>query len=90
MDKSIDDKNTSKGREMGVFEKARQLLRHKRVFRLATYLYAERTLFVFFWVHFMSTIIVWGKSHCLPSPRFPNEKLKLDSLYSKRSTLCFN
>jgi len=37
------------------------LLRPTSLFRWITYLYAERKLVVFFWVHFVTTIVIWGK-----------------------------
>lgn len=45
--------------EKETFGKAREFLRPGPFFRLCTYLYAERKLFVFFFVHFMCTMIVW-------------------------------
>jgi hypothetical protein len=58
------DFSTDIEKEQDVFQKARQFLKPGPLFRAATYLYAERKLLVFFWVHFMATMIVWSKFCC--------------------------
>jgi hypothetical protein len=57
----------NKGDEKIVFEKARQYLRPGVLFRFVTYLYAERKLLTFLWIHFVCTLIVWSK--CLEAFR---------------------
>lgn len=47
--------------EKALFDKARQYLNPGIYFRFFTYLYAERKLLTFFWVHFIATMTVWGK-----------------------------
>ena len=47
--------------EKSVFRKARQLLDMGNFYRGIIYIYAERKLLVFFGIHFMATMIVWGK-----------------------------
>ena len=47
--------------EREIFDKARQCLKPGPFFRFVTYLYAERKLIVFFLIHFMCTIIIWGE-----------------------------
>lgn len=47
--------------EKKVFDKARQYLRPGAWFRFVTYLYAERKLLVFFFLHFMATMITWSE-----------------------------
>jgi hypothetical protein len=47
--------------ERAVFHKARHYLLPGPFYRAIVHLYADRKLLVFFWIHFMSTIIVWGK-----------------------------
>lgn len=44
-----------------MFQKARQLLHKNSLYRIAVYLYAERKLVLFFWIHFVSTMIIWGE-----------------------------
>jgi hypothetical protein len=50
-----------RGEERAIFEKARRYLLPGPFYRTIVHLYAERKLLVFFWVHFISTIVVWGK-----------------------------
>ena len=50
--------------EKAVFRKARQLLDMGAIYRLVVYIYAERKLLVFFGIHFVSTMIIWGKCYC--------------------------
>ena len=47
-------------REKELFQKARQYLNPGRFFRLVTFLFAERKLLTFFWVHAIATLVVWG------------------------------
>jgi hypothetical protein len=56
-DDSADDKR-EEGRR--IFEKASQYVNPGRFFRLVVHLYAERKLLVFFWIHFVSTMVIWG------------------------------
>lgn len=51
---------TSLEQEKEIFHKARQYLKPGKVFRFFTYLFAERTLFTFFSVHCIATLVVWG------------------------------
>lgn len=44
-----------------LFHRAYLLLNPSALFRFATYLFAERKLVVFFWMHFLSTMIIWRK-----------------------------
>jgi hypothetical protein len=62
---STDDSADGK-REEGryIFEKAREYLNPGRFFRLVVRLYAERKLLVFFWIHFVSTMVIWGTFRC--------------------------
>jgi hypothetical protein len=53
--------NSRREEERAIFQKARQYLNPGCFFRLIVYLYAERKLIVFFWIHFFSTLVVWGK-----------------------------
>lgn len=43
-----------------LFERARNLIQPKRLFRFVTLLYAERKLIVFFLAHFIATMVVWS------------------------------
>ena len=52
-----------------VFKKARQLMNPSPLYRWIMYLYAERKLVVFFGIHFVSTMIIWGKLSYYPSNR---------------------
>jgi hypothetical protein len=45
-----------------LFQKAYEYLSPGRTFRSTVYLYAERKLFVFFMMHFVATMIIWGES----------------------------
>lgn len=54
--KDVFDKKSEKD----LFDKARQYLNPGPLFRFFTYLYAERKLLTFFWVHFIATLVVWG------------------------------
>lgn len=47
--------------EKALFHKARQYINPGMFFRFFTYLYAERKLFTFFWIHCVATLIVWRK-----------------------------
>lgn len=49
-----------------LFEAAKTYLKPGRLFRSTSYLYAERKIAVFFLVHLVGTLIVWGKEtlHC--------------------------
>ena len=47
--------------ERAVFQKARQYLLPGPFYRAIVHLYAERKLLVFFCIHFVSTMVVWGK-----------------------------
>jgi superfamily II DNA helicase RecQ len=70
--KTIDSKSTastdthdwlcenSEDSERDLFEKARQFLSPSAFYRFIVYLYAERKLVVFFWIHFVGTMVVWG------------------------------
>ena len=53
--------NNKRQIEKAVFSKARQLLDMGKMYRSAVYIYAERKLLVFFGIHFMATMIIWGK-----------------------------
>lgn len=44
-----------------LFEKASTYLNPGRGFRYMVYLYGERKLLVFFWMHFSCTMIIWCK-----------------------------
>ena len=50
-------------KEKDIFNKARQYLNPGPVFRFFVYLYAERKLLTFFWVHCIATLVVWGESN---------------------------
>jgi hypothetical protein len=50
-----------RGEERAFFQKARRYLLPGPFYRTIIHLYAERKLLVFFWVHFISTMVVWGK-----------------------------
>jgi hypothetical protein len=45
-----------------LFKKSYEYIRPGPLFRFAVNFYAERKLFVFFWIHFVATMIIWGKS----------------------------
>ena len=45
--------------DRAVFEKARNLLNPSRFFRWIIYLYAQRKMNIFFFIHFASTIVIW-------------------------------
>lgn len=47
--------------EKDIFNKARQYLNPGPVLRFFVYLYAERKLLTFFWVHCIATLVVWGE-----------------------------
>ncbi|CAB9516820.1 oxidase homolog protein [Seminavis robusta] len=49
----------SKDAEQELFARARSYLNLGRCYRIFTFLFAERKLVVFFWVHFMCTMIIW-------------------------------
>lgn len=55
---SISGKDSSQD-DRAVFEKARNLLNPSRFFRWVTYLYAQRKMNIFFFIHFTSTIVIW-------------------------------
>ena len=61
---SIKSRQADMQEERVIFEKARQFLKPGPFFRFVTYLYAERKLVVFFLIHFMCTMIIWGESCC--------------------------
>ena len=46
-----------------LFEKVYQYVKPSPFFRFVVYLYAERKLLVFFWIHFVCTMIIWGQYH---------------------------
>ena len=56
--------NNKRQIEKAVFSKARQLLDMGKMYRSVVYIYAERKLLVFFGIHFMATMIIWGKFPC--------------------------
>jgi hypothetical protein len=59
---STDDSlNGRRDEEREIFQKARQYLNPGCFFRSIVYLFAERKIIVFFWIHFMSTMVIWGK-----------------------------
>jgi hypothetical protein len=45
-----------------LFKKSYEYIRPGPLFRFAVNFYAERKLYVFFWIHFIATMIIWGKS----------------------------
>jgi hypothetical protein len=45
-----------------LFKKSYEYIRPGPFFRFAVNFYAERKLLVFFWIHFITTMIIWGKS----------------------------
>jgi predicted ferric reductase len=55
---SVPDKVFSQD-DRAVFEKARNLLNPSRFFRWIIYLYAQRKMNIFFFIHFTSTIVIW-------------------------------
>ena len=57
----------SKDFSQALFQKARQFLRLSPFFRWIIHLYAERKLLVFFGIHFISTMIVWGMCFVMSS-----------------------
>ena len=57
---SFESRDDDMQSERMIFERASQLLKPGPFFRLVTHLYAERKLVVFFSIHFMCTMIVWG------------------------------
>lgn len=66
---SLDESGTAKssssgssaGAEKEIFERARHYLNLGPAYRIFTHLFAERKLLIFFWVHFICTIVIWGK-----------------------------
>jgi hypothetical protein len=56
-----ENSENSEDSERDLFEKARQFLSPSAFYRVIVYLYAERKLMVFFWIHFVGTMVVWGK-----------------------------
>lgn len=69
---NLDDSVTSKssksissgsngGSDKEIFEKARRYLNLGPAYRVFTHLFAERKLLIFFWVHFICTMVIWGK-----------------------------
>ena len=58
---SINDDEPAVYDTKGLFQKARILLNPSALFRGMTYLYAERKLMVFFLVHLVATLVIWGK-----------------------------
>lgn len=54
-----------------VFKKARQLLNPSLFYRTIVYLFAERKMVVFFGIHLVSTLIIWGKFCLLVGYSFP-------------------
>jgi hypothetical protein len=52
---------TRREEERAIFQKARHYLLPGPFYRAIVYLYAERKLLVFFWIHFISTMVIWGK-----------------------------
>jgi hypothetical protein len=58
-DDEFDDKCDSM---RDLFKKSYEYIRPGPIFRFAVNFYAERKLFVFFWIHFVATMIIWGKS----------------------------
>lgn len=63
-DMSHSDVDDDIEQEKMIFDKARQYLTPGIFFRFFTYLYSERKLLVFFWIHFMCTMTVWSKYIC--------------------------
>ena len=47
--------------EREIFDKARHYLNPGPLLRYAIYIFGERKLFTFFCVHFMCTMVIWGK-----------------------------
>jgi hypothetical protein len=45
-----------------LFKKSYEYIKPGPFFRFAVNFYAERKLLVFFWIHFVLTMIIWGKS----------------------------
>lgn len=56
--------------ERAIFQKARQYLNPGCFFRSIVYFYAERKIIVFFWIHFVCTLVIWGKSVSILQTRF--------------------
>jgi hypothetical protein len=53
------DENCDSMREL--FKKSYEYIKPGPFFRFVVNFYAERKLFVFFWIHFVTTMIIWGK-----------------------------
>jgi hypothetical protein len=48
-------------KERAIFQKIREYLSPGWLFRSIIYFYTQRKLIVFFWIHFVSTMVIWGK-----------------------------
>ena len=55
---SVSENFTSQD-DKAIFKKARNHLNPSRFFRWITYLYAQRKMNIFFFIHFASTIVIW-------------------------------
>ena len=55
---SLDD---GRAREQYLMNKSKEYLQPGPVFRTVTRLYAERKLYLFLTIHYIVTLIVWGK-----------------------------
>lgn len=79
--------------ERAIFQRASELLQPGPFFRLSTYLYAERKLYVFFFVHLMCTIVVWCKykvNQPCPEERTNEWSTTHDFLLLGNSSFCFD
>ena len=56
---SVDD---GRAREQYLMSKSKEFLKPGPLFRTVTQLYAERKLVLFLTIHYIVTLIVWGKS----------------------------
>jgi hypothetical protein len=57
-DESMDGRRE---KERAIFQKIRAYLSPGWLFRSIIYFYTQRKLIIFFWIHFVSTMVIWGK-----------------------------
>lgn len=69
-----------------VFAKARKYVSPGAFFKFVSWLYAERKLVVFFWAHFVATMVIWCKFHVLSRPKDSHDNFS--SFELSHSALC--
>ena len=53
-------KDFQKGEEARIFKKAKEYINLGSFFRRLVWIYANRKLWLLFWIHLLGTVVVWG------------------------------